>query len=177
LKNKVAIRIILIVFPLFVFIFIVTACGVYSFSGASTPARNIQVNQFYNNTDLAPANFAQTFSNRLKDYYQRNSSLKVVADNGELIIEGTISSYALTQIAPVIGADNVSTAAQSRLTIAVNIDYVDTLEPKNSFKSRSFSFYADFPNTQDLSSVQEELEKKILDQVLIDIFNATVANW
>jgi hypothetical protein len=177
LKNKVSVRITLFLFTLFFFVFALVACGVYSFTGASTPAKNIQVNQFYNNTDLAPANFAQTFTNRIKDYYQRNSSLKVVADNGELIIEGTISSYALTQIAPVIGSDNVSTAAQSRLTIAVNVDYVDTLEPKNSFKNRSFSFYADFPNTQDLTSVQEELEKKILDQVLIDIFNATVANW
>jgi hypothetical protein len=177
LKNRLALRISLSLFIAFSFILGLSDCGVYSFSGASTPANNIQVNPFYNNTDLAPANFAQTFSNRLKDYYQRNSSLKVVPENGELIIEGTISSYALTQIAPVIGADQSSTAAQSRLTIAVTVDYTDTIEPRNSFKNRSFSFYADFPNTQDLIAVQEDLEKKILDQVLIDIFNATVANW
>lgn len=140
LKNKPALKIAFSIFILGLFIFGFSDCGVYSFSGASTPARNIQVNQFYNNTDLAPANFAQTFTNRLKDYYQRNSSLKVVAENGELIIEGTVSSYALTQIAPVIGNDQSSTAAQSRLTIAVTVDYTDTLEPKNSFKNRSFSF-------------------------------------
>lgn len=154
-----------------------SSCGVYSFSGVSTPATNIQIDAFYNNTDLAPANFGQTFTNRVKDYYQRNSSLKIASTNGQLQIEGTISSYALTQIAPVVGADGISTAAQSRLTITASVNYIDNIEPKNSFKNRSFSFYADFPNTQQLSQVQEELEQKILDQIMIDIFNATIANW
>jgi hypothetical protein len=135
------------------------------------------VDQFYNNTDLAPANFGQTVTNRVKDYYQRNSDLNIVSNNGELQIEGSVSSYALTQIAPVVGADGVSTAAQSRLTITITADYVDSLEPKNSFKNKSFSFYADFPNTQNLTSVQEDLEKTILDQIMIDLFNATIANW
>ncbi len=165
----------------FSFLFIafgLCSCGIYSFSGVSTSATNIQVDQFYNNTDLAPANFSQTFTNRVKDYYQRNSSLKVVANNGELQIEGSITSYALTQIAPVVGSDGVSTAAQSRLTITVSVDYLDSIEPKNSFKNRSFSFYADFPNEQQLTgTLQEDLEKTILDQILIDIFNATIANW
>jgi hypothetical protein len=152
-------------------------CGIYSFSGVSTSATNIQVDPFYNNTDLAPANFGQTFTNRVKDYYQRNSSLKVVAANGELVIDGTVSGYVLTQIAPVVNATGVSTAAQSRLTITVMANYVDTIEPKNSFKNKSFSFYADFPNTQNLTDVQESLEKTILDQIMIDIFNATIANW
>jgi hypothetical protein len=154
------------------------SCGVYSFSGVSTSATNIQVDAFYNNTDLAPANFGQTFTNRVKDYYQRNSSLKVVAANGELQIDGTVSSYALTQIAPVVNSEGVSTAAQSRLTIVASVNYVDNIEPKNSFKNRPFSFYADFDNSQQLTgSLQEDLERKILDQILIDIFNATIANW
>jgi len=163
------------------FIFIACSfwsCGVYSFSGVSTSATSIQVDAFYNNTDLAPANFGQTFTNRVKDYYQRNSNLKVVAANGELQIDGTISSYSLSQIAPVVNSEGVSTAALSRLTIAVSANYVDSIEPKNSFKNKSFSFYADFPNEQQLTgSNQEELEKKILDQILLDIFNATIANW
>lgn len=156
---------------------ICAACGVYSFSGAATAAKSIQVGDFYNNTDLAPANFGQIFTNELKDYFQRNSSLKVVADGGELVIEGAVTTYALTQIAPVAGNNQISTAAQSRLTIAVTADYVDNLDPKNNFKNKTFSFYADFPNTQDLSAVRENLERQILDQILIDIFNATIANW
>ena len=153
------------------------SCGVYSFTGSATAANTIQVDQFFNNTDLGPANLGQTFTNRLKDYFQQNSSLNVVAADGELQIEGTITQYAISPVAPVAGVADVSTAALTRLTIAVRVNYVDTLEPKNSFKDKTFSFYSDFPNTQDLSAVQESLERKIFDQIFIDIFNATVANW
>jgi Lipopolysaccharide-assembly len=147
-------------------------------SGASTIAETIQVEEFFNNTDLGPANLGATFTNRLKDYYQQNSSLRVVKENGQLVIEGMITTYQITQLAPVSGgADQADVAALTRLTIAVKVNYTDTLEPKNNFKDRSFSFYADFPNTQDLSSVQESLERKILNQIFIDLFNATLANW
>jgi hypothetical protein len=54
---------------------------------------------------------------------------------------------------------------------------VTLLEPKNNFKDRVFTFYADFPSEQDFNSVQESLERKILEQIFIDIFNATLANW
>ncbi|MEQ9415644.1 MAG: hypothetical protein RIF39_17535, partial [Cyclobacteriaceae bacterium] len=82
-------------------------------------------------------------------------------------------------IAPVSSGNNqlADAAALTRLTIGVKASYEDTLEPKNSFKDKTFSFYADFPNTQDITSVQEQLEKTIFDQILLDIFNATVANW
>ncbi|MFN8692727.1 MAG: hypothetical protein ACK5XL_22305, partial [Cyclobacteriaceae bacterium] len=60
------------------------SCGVYSLSGASTTAETITVEEFLNNTDLAPANIAQNFTNRLKDYYQQNSSLRVVPEEGQL---------------------------------------------------------------------------------------------
>lgn len=155
------------------------SCGVYSFTGASTAAETIQVADFFNNTDLAPANLAQTFTNDLKDYYQRNSSLSVVQDEGQLRIEGTLVEYAIRPIAPVSSGSSqlADAAAQTRLTIGVKVSYEDNLETKNSFKDRTFTFYADFENTQDLTSVQEQLEKKIFDQILLDIFNATVANW
>ncbi len=67
--------------------------------------------------------------------------------------------------------------AQTRLTITLRVNYVDNGEPKNSFKDRSFTFYADFDNAQDLTAVQESLEKKILDQIMLDLFNATIATW
>lgn len=154
-------------------------CGVYSFSGASTTAETITVDDFFNNTDLGPANLAQNFTNELKDYYQRNSSLNVVSEGGQLRIEGIISEYRINPISPVSSgnASTVDAAALTRLTISVRVSYEDTTEPKNSFKDRTFSFYADFPNTQDLSAVQEDLEKTIFQQILLDIFNATVANW
>jgi hypothetical protein len=156
------------------------SCISYSFTGAATNAQTIQVDDFFNNTDLGPANLGQTFTNRLKQYFQQNSSLRVVAENGELQIEGTITQYLLTPIAPVTSPTSNQSgdpASLTRLTIAVRTNYVDTIEPKNNFKDRVFTFYADFPSAQDFNSVQESLERKILEQIYIDIFNATLANW
>jgi Lipopolysaccharide-assembly len=151
-------------------------------SGAATNAKTIAVDQFFNNTDLGPANLAQDFTNRVKDYFQQNSSLRVIQDGGELQMDGVVTEYRLTPVAPTAtNASNpaqvVNTAALTRLTIVVKINYTDSTEPKNSFKDKSFSFYADFDNALTFTSVQEDLQKKIFDQILIDIFNATVANW
>ena len=161
-----------------------SGCGIYSMTGAATAAKTITVDSFFNNTDLAPANIAQDFTNRIKDYYQQNSSLRVTQENGELQLEGTVSEYRLSPIAPqgsvpgATAATATNIAALTRLTIAVKVSYVDSTEPKNSFKDKTFSFYSDFDNNLVLTtSLQEELQKKIFDQILIDIFNATVANW
>lgn len=159
--------------------FVFSGCGMYSMSGAATTAKTIQIEPFFNNTDLGPANLGQNFTNKLKDYYQQNSSLRVVSANGELQLEGTIIQYAVAPVAPVSSSDpnRPTQAALTRLTIGIRANYVDTIEPKNSFKDKTFSFYADFPNEQNLITVQESLEKKIFDQIFIDIFNATLANW
>ena len=169
-------RSLLLLLPLLVIS--VQGCGVYSFSGAATSAKTISVDPFFNNSDLAPANIGATFTNRCKDYYQQNSSLRVT-DNAELHIEGIISEYRVNAMAPVASGDpnKPSTAALSRLTIAVKITFEDTLEPKNNFKDRSFSFYKDFDNSLNFPAIQEDLERQIFDQILIDLFNATVANW
>lgn len=157
----------------------VNGCGVYSMSGAATSAKTISIEPFFNNTDLAPANIGATFTNKLKDYYNQNSSLRVIETNAELHIEGIVADYRINAMAPVStgNVNDPNTAALSRLTIAVKVTFEDNLEPKNNFKDRTFSFYKDFDNNLNFPTIQEDLEKTIFDQILIDIFNATVANW
>lgn len=154
-------------------------CIHYSMSGVSTTATNISVDQFFNNTELAPANLGAEFTNKVKDYFIQNSNLSVVAENGQLSLEGVITDYRLAPIAPTASGSSarVDQAALTRLTISVKINYTDTVEPKNSFKDRTFTFYQDFDNNQDFQAVQRDLEKKIFEQILIDLFNATIANW
>jgi hypothetical protein len=166
-----------------------SGCGIYSFTGAATAAKTIQVDPFYNNADLAPAAIGPNFTNMVKDYFQQNSSLRVVPENGELQIDGTITGYTLAPMAtiptpgaagaPTATSQQTYTAALTRLTITFKVNYVDNLEPKNSFKDKNFSFYQDFDNSlnPDFSAIQSDLETKIFNQVLIDIFNSTVANW
>jgi len=45
-------------------------------------------------------------------------------------------------------------------------------------ENKSFSFYKDFDqNTEDLSSNEQEFVEEIFDQIVLDIFNSSVANW
>lgn len=154
-----------------------TGCGVYSFTGTTSPAKTITIHDFYNNTDLAPANIAQDFTNEIKNYFVSNTTLSIAPQNGELEIEGEIVTYSLTAIAPTASDDGTSTSSSTRLTIAVKVTYVDTLEEEKSFKDKNFSFYADFTNDQNLTDIESNLIETIFNRIINDIFNASVANW
>ncbi len=162
--------------------FAVSACVVsYGFQGSNTRAKNLTIEEFYNNTDLGPANLGQTFTNRLKDYFIQNSNLSIVQSNGELQLEGVVTDYRITQIAPVATSDpsQINTASSTRLTITVKVNFINNLpdEQETSFKDRSFSFFKDFSNDQNLADIEESLIRQIFDQISLDIFNASVANW
>jgi hypothetical protein len=164
---------------IFILATLITACGVYSFQGMTTNAKNISIEEFYNNTDLGPANLGQTFTNRLKDYFIQNTNLSVVASNGQLQLEGVITDYRLTPIAPTSTGNerDINAASSTRLTIIVKVNYVNTLDEAMSFKEKSFSFFKDFSNDQNLADIEESLIRQIFDQISLDIFNASVANW
>lgn len=156
-----------------------SSCGVYSFTGAKTLAKNISITEFYNNADLGPANMGPTFTNSLKTYFIQNSSLDVVAEEGQLQMEGEIKDYRLTPIAPVSTGDPnaINNASSTRLTITIKVTYVNTLDDTMSFKDKTFSFYKDFSNEQDFADIQEQLTKQIFERIINDIFNASIANW
>lgn len=161
---------------------LLTGCGVgvkYSFTGTTTEATTIAVKEFYNNADLGPANMGQVFTNTLKNYFLQNSSLKIAGETAELQVEGEISDFRVSPIAPVNSSDNsgVTKASSSRLTITLKVTFVNTLDENLSFNNRTFSFYQDFTNDQNLADVEEELSRKIFERIANDIFNASVANW
>jgi hypothetical protein len=165
---------------IFVF-FAVTSCGVsahYSMTGTTTTAETISVVEFYNNADLGPANMGQVLTNEIKNYFIQNSNLRVVPEEGQLQLEGEITDFRLTPIAPTAaGDDQVTTASSTRLTITVRATYINTLDEKMSFKDKSFSFYKDFSNDVNLSDVEEQYSREIFNRIINDIFNASVANW
>ena len=161
---------------------VLTSCGVgvnYSMTGSSTTAETMSIAEFYNNTDLGQANLGQTFTNQLKNYIIQNSNLAVVAEDGELMMEGEITSFTLTPIAPTATGDPtaINSASSTRLTITVVATYTNTLDETMSFKDRSFSFYKDFPNEQNFTDVEEQYTRQIFERIVNDIFNASIANW
>lgn len=148
-------------------------------TGSTVTAQTITITEFYNNSDLGPANMGQTLTNDLKNYFVQNTNLSVVQEEGELVLEGEITNFTLSPIAPVSTGDpnDITSASSTRLTITVKATYINTLDDKMSFKDKTFSFYRDFPSDQPLAEVEEQYTKQIFERIINDIFNASVANW
>lgn len=153
-------------------------CGVYSFTGTTIIAETISIQNFYNDADGGPPNLSQTFSDNLRDYFQQNTNLTLIPENGELSMEGSVLSYRLSPVAPTAsGNKNVGdVAALTRLTITVTVAYINITDSEFDF-DRSFSFFADYDSNLDLTTVENQLIDEIFDQIILDIFNASVANW
>lgn len=160
---------------------ICNSCGVYSFTGASiSPDINtISIQTFYNNAPLGPSNMSQLFTEKIKDYYTQNTQLTIVDGEGDLQLEGVIENYTVTPVAAgaAQNANTVEFASLTRVTIYVSATYINTQDDTYDF-SRSFSWQVDFDqNTQDLASNEEDFVNEIFDQIILDIFNSSVANW
>ena len=84
----------------------------------------------------------------------------------------TITGYDLTPMA--VSQDNF--AERTVFTVTVQVKYVNHVNEKESFE-RSFKAYRDFPRSQPFVAVQDDLLREIMDDLLKQIYNATVENW
>ena len=154
---------------------IIASCKMnYSFTGASIPenVKTISVQTFQNFAPLANVNLTQTISEDLKDKFISQTNFELVVDEGDLQFEGSITGYRVIPVA--IQGDQ--TAALNRLTITVKVKFENTKDEKQNFET-SFSRYADFDSSKNLSEVEDALISDINDQLTQDIFNKAVSNW
>jgi len=175
--NKVLIPYLGLVFLLF------QSCSVkYSFTGTNINyelVKTFSVDNFFNDSGGGPANMEQRFTETLKEYYQRNTALELVRTNGDLQFLGAIDRYALTPQAVVSSGDpNLpDRAGQMRLTIAIEVEYLNQSNEEENLK-QTFSFFQDYdPRTTTLLDVENQLVEIIFENIIQDIFTATVANW
>ena len=146
----------------------------YSFTGASIApeVKTIAIKTFPNVAPLVQPSLSQSFTEKLKDKFQSQTSLKLVKNDADLAFEGQITNYVTQPIA--IQANE--TASQNRLTITVNVKFSNRTDSKQDFES-SFSRYADYDSRLALQNVENELIRQINEQLVTDIFNKSVSNW
>lgn len=154
--------------------FFLSSCKIYSFTGTtlSSELKTITIQNFVMNTAGGPANLTLTFTEKLKEYYQRNTSLKLKPNDADLLLEGSITGYELTPVS----ATSSDKAALNRLTIRIEVRFTNSKDEEQNFE-KEFSFYQDFPQEQNLSQVEGTLVPKIIDQIVLNIFNDTAAQW
>jgi len=165
-----------------VFIITVTAimalnygCKVsYSFSGASiSPSvRTFSAQYFQNRAPLVQPGLGQFITDELIDKCKTQTSLKYVTGIGDVSFEGEITDYNTRPL--TVSAD--ANAATNRFTITVKVKFVNSIDPDNSYE-QTFSRYEDYDSNLDLSQVETDLSKKIVEMIVEDIFNKAFVNW
>ena len=160
-------------FILFMLSQIIVSCGIYSFTGTTAlDAESISIYLIENRAMRVNPSLSNTLTEALKDKYKKFTKLNQLVDGGDLMVEGQITSYEVTAMA--ITANEV--ASQNRLTVTVKIMFTDNKNDKNSFE-KNFVAYKDFPSAKSFDSVESTLLEPIIEQLVEDIFNGTVANW
>jgi outer membrane lipopolysaccharide assembly protein LptE/RlpB len=151
-------------------------CSVsYKFSGASidyNKTKTIQLTDFPNRSTYVWGPMATMFNNQLKDQFASHTHLTQVKRNGDLVIDGEITQY--SQRNKSVSSEGYS--AQTELSMTVNVRFTNKANHTEDFE-RSFTSTKTYETTQSLNSVQETLVTEMCEDLVDQIFNATVANW
>ena len=155
---------------------IVAGCTVsYQMNGASidyTTTKTITIEPFSNRAAYQWAPMATMFNTTLCDRYNNQTKLQQVRRDGDLMLSGEITSYDQTNKS--ISADGFSSMVQLKMTVKVK--FVNNKQHKDDF-DKSFSANREYDASQQLSAVQEELVQQMIDDIVDQVFNETVAKW
>ena len=130
------------------------------------------ISDFTNQASYVNPTLAPEFTEELKDIYIRQTRLEQVTSNGDLALEGEVTGYDFTPMA----VKEDALASQTRLTITVRVRYMNNTNPDEDFE-QSFSAYREFDSNLMLQQVESSLCAEIIEEIVDQVYNATVANW
>lgn len=155
---------------------VLAACSIsYKFTGTSidyTKTKTISIDKFPIRANYVWSPMESMFYNSITDAFAQKTKLAVLKRNGDLQLSGEITEYSQTNKS--ISSDGYSSMVQLKIT--VNVRFVNNIKHDEDFEQR-FSATADYDASQQLNAVQESLVQEMIDDIVDQIFNATVANW
>ncbi|MDR2086657.1 MAG: LPS assembly lipoprotein LptE [Dysgonamonadaceae bacterium] len=176
--GRSLVRVILLIIGIIVVLFalLTASCSFsYKFEGGSINyeiTKTIRIQEFPNHAALVYPQLAQIFDQQLRSRYIEQTRLRPVDNNADIEISGEITRYEIQGLA--IKEDAYS--SQTRLTIAVRIQYVNTKE-LNKDVDQTYSAFREYSSERSLDEVQDQLCREICEDLVDQIYNATVANW
>ena len=150
-----------------------SGCKIYKFTGASVTAETVSIGNFPNLAPIQAEGLSDIFIEGLRNKVLRETKLRIANPSvSEVQFTGNIRDYYVNP-ATISGTETV---ASNRLTIVIQVDYIDTKDPENSF-SQSFSDGENYDATANLIDVEEELIRVISERIVESIFNKAFVNW
>lgn len=155
-------------------ILILASCGIYSFSGTSIQpdVKTITINYFEYKALRVNPSLSNDLTEAMRNQFRKMTKLEQVEMDGDMEITGEITGYDVTPAA--VTANEV--AARNKLTVTVKVSFKDRLHPEEDF-DKSFSAYSEYDSTNSLDAVESTLCAEIIDKIVEDVFNASVAQW
>lgn len=157
-------------------VIVIASCTIsYKFNGASInydKVKTISIANFPIQSAYVYPPLGVEFNQQLLDIYVQQTRLRQVDTGGDMDISGEIIEY--SQRNKAVQADGLSSMVT--LTVRVNVRFVNNTNHAEDFEQQ-FSASADYESTRQLIDVQDELIKEIVDDLVDQIFNATVARW
>ena len=156
--------------------FLLGGCSIvnYSFSGTSIQAdvKTVTINYFEYKALKVNPSLSNDLTEAMKDKFRKLTKLEQVEMDGDLELSGAVTGYEVR--ASAVTADEV--AAQNRLTVTVSLKFTNRKYPEEDFE-KNFSAYADYDSTNSLDAVESSLCEEIVEKLIEDMFNASVAQW
>ena len=154
---------------------VLCACSVsYSFSGTSIQpdVNSITINYIEYRALRVNPSLSNDLTEAIRNQFRRMTRLEQVDRDGDMEISGEITGYDVS--AAAVTANEV--AARNKLTVTVKISFSDKRHPEEDF-DKTFSAYAEYDSTNTLDAVESSLCAEIIEKLVEDIFNASVAQW
>lgn len=160
---------------LFIISFIITSlgCGVYSFSGASIPkdVKTISIDYIQNRAPNAWTTTDRIFNQELRNKLVRESGLRIVDENGDYSLRGSIVSYAISP----------QTATQGQLSSAYRLDITVQIEFKDNISEKKREWNRTFANSEvfegDITGTEDQRITRISNAISTSIFNEIFSTW
>ena len=155
---------------------IMKSCAVsFKFNGTSidySKIKTISISEFTNTATLVYPPLVIQLNEALQDIYRKQTRLNFVNQGGDLEIEGEVTGYTLTPLS--IQSD--AYAAETRLTMTVRVRFTNNVNPDEDFET-NFTAFQNFESSKMLNDVQDELIGVMIEEIVDQIYNKTVANW
>lgn len=155
---------------------VIGGCSIvnYSFSGTSIQpdVKTVTINYFDYKALKVNPNLSNDLTEALRDKFRKLTKLEQVDMDGDLELQGEVTGYEVR--AAAVTANEV--AAQNRLTVTVKLKFTNRKYPEDDFE-KNFSAYSDYDSSNSLDAVESSLCQEIIDKLVEDMFNASVAQW
>ena len=152
----------------------VVSCRIYSFTGTNiqSDVKTITIPFVEYKALRVNPSLSNDLTEALQDKFRKLTSLEQVDEDGDLELVCEVTGYEVKPQAITAG----EVAAQNRLTVTVKVEFTNRKYPEDDV-SQSFSAYEDYDSTNSLDAVEAGLCETIIEKIVEDIFNATVAQW